>query len=89
MSCYCDYEPNEFLNVQMRKARKQHKCEECHDVIDVGETYEYVSGNSDGRLWTAKTCEHCAIQRKELLAQTGRTCFYYGDLQEMLRESYR
>ncbi|RLI71035.1 hypothetical protein DRO91_06085 [Candidatus Heimdallarchaeota archaeon] len=47
------------------KARKKHKCTECHRVIEPGETYERVKGLFDGCWWEHKTCVDCLSIRNE------------------------
>lgn len=50
-----------LLDSGTRKARKDHRCGECHRTIDPGETYRFwswVGGDCDGFL-TAKMCAHC------------------------------
>ena len=49
-----------------RKARKEHKCCECGEIIKVGEKYEYFSGCYDGKWWVYKTCEVCSNIRDDL-----------------------
>ena len=40
------------------KARKQHKCDFCGKIIEVGESYERAT-YKDGDIFTWKTCERC------------------------------
>jgi hypothetical protein len=40
------------------KARKPHRCSDCHRRIDPGETYRRGVG-FDGTAWTWKDCAHC------------------------------
>jgi len=52
-NCSCVYvgpeeDGNEFLKEKMVVAKKDYKCGECHNVISIGEKYEYVSGKWDG-----------------------------------------
>ena len=51
---------NEFTNITVRKARKQHECSECLRPILVGAKYEYAVGKFDGEIWTTHTCLECA-----------------------------
>jgi hypothetical protein len=52
-----------------RRARKEHRCDECHRVIRVGEPYYWATGLSyeyDG--WeTYSTCQHCRAATEWLL----------------------
>jgi hypothetical protein len=66
-----DYdEENAFYSALIRTARKEHKCCECGRTIRAGEIYEYVSGKTDGDVWTAKTCAECTAIRKALVCGT-------------------
>lgn len=42
-----------------RRARKEHRCDDCHRVIRKGETYIRGVGLGDGTAWTWKECAHC------------------------------
>lgn len=57
--CYCDYDPPEFYHLEIRRARKPHKCHECGGFISVGEQYEHVRGKWEGYVDTFNTCERC------------------------------
>lgn len=56
-SCDCDG-PSAFTKAT-RKARKEHWCFECHDMIRVGDVYVYQSGVWDGRPDSFRTCVTC------------------------------
>lgn len=66
-SCACniDYEPPEFFNDRIMRARKEHKCCECGEAICIGEKYEYITGKWDGNFDTFKTCLPCSRIRKQ------------------------
>jgi hypothetical protein len=64
----CDCESPEAFFQTARRARVQHRCCECGDLISVGEQYEYVSGVWDGRGASFKTCAQCAGVRKFYVA---------------------
>lgn len=66
-------ESPEFFVEKMRKARKEHICDECGSVIDKGEFYQHVSAKWDGVVQTVKTCEFCKDVR--IMAEN----FYYED----------
>jgi hypothetical protein len=55
----------------MPKARKDHKCCECGDIIKKGDIYEYVSGKWEGEFDTYKTCMICSRIRKDYCAPFG------------------
>ena len=50
--------PSAFRSV-IRKARKAHKCCECHNVINIGDRYQYSSGIWDGEPDSYKQCLGC------------------------------
>lgn len=66
-----DCEMPQAFQQKMRKAKKEHKCCECHKIIAVGETYEYSSGVWDGRPASFKTCTECVAIRSEYTQSTG------------------
>ena len=49
-SCYTHAQP---------RAKKEHKCCECHGMIPPGETYHRISGVWDGTAETFKRCSVC------------------------------
>jgi hypothetical protein len=48
-----------------RKARKAHKCCECHGTIQPGEKYHFHHGVWDGRASSYKVCADCEALRAE------------------------
>ena len=50
---------------EKRKARKAHKCCECHGTIQPGETYQYHHGVWDNRALSFKVCDDCEALRVE------------------------
>lgn len=56
-----DYDPAMVWREAWRRARKQHRCEECSRPIDPGERYHFVTGlNEPGDpWWSAKQCGQC------------------------------
>lgn len=80
--CVCEPmegEPWTQLSDQWRRARKEHKCCECEDIIRVGERYNYLTGVFEGKLEIWKTCEFCAHERTRLQAKAPFT-IAFGDL---------
>ena len=68
MECACieGYDGNvDFYKDRNVKARKEHRCGECGEVIKIGEIYEYVFGKCEGNVFTAKTCLPCLEIRKK------------------------
>lgn len=47
------------LSQGMRKARKPHRCCECHAAINPGDSYEDVAGVDGNAFVTYKTCGPC------------------------------
>lgn len=52
------------------KARKLHRCCECHGAINPGDTYEKFFVVHDGDASNFKTCQKCAEARDWLLNET-------------------
>lgn len=44
---------------KIRKARREHRCSECREVIPIGARYHYASGVWDSRAHSFKTCLSC------------------------------
>ena len=84
MFCSCDYDQPDFINTEIRKAKKEHKCCECGYTIKPGEQYEYVFGLWNVKPDTYKTCERCLDLRENLLQIFG--CYYYTQLFDQYRE---
>jgi len=68
-----------FARTELRRARKEHHCQECQGRIAVGELYELNTGLYDDGFSTFKTCAIC----REI-----RNCYccnwYYGGVWEEL-----
>ena len=62
----CDYEPCEFWEPRIVRARKEHECCECHETIHRGEEYEYLAYKFDGDFGIAKTCLSCLLVRQSI-----------------------
>ncbi len=74
-SCYTESRP---------RARKEHECCECREVIPVGAHYENVTGIWDGSPGRYKTCLSC-VEIRDHFACDGSL---FGHLWEDLRESF-
>jgi len=59
-------EPIECYGMKTRKARKEHKCCECHGVIQRGELYHYHHGIFDGNPVHYKVCADCEALRERV-----------------------
>jgi hypothetical protein len=57
----CDFDGDlEFSSIRIVKSsRKRTQCSECSGWIEVGESYQSVTGKNDD-FWTFKTCLVCA-----------------------------
>jgi hypothetical protein len=61
-----DYEPWDFYDQRIVKARKPHKCCECYREIAAGSEYECITGKCDGYIDRYKTCLDCMNIRRGL-----------------------
>lgn len=59
IDCFCDYDAPAFYHMEIRRARKPHKCWECGGPILAGEHYEHVRGKWDNMVDTFNTCVRC------------------------------
>jgi uncharacterized protein with PIN domain len=85
-NCLCDVGVDDFaemIETRVNKARKEHKCHECQELIKPGEKYLVEKEVFDGRLSTHKTCLRCKEVRDAYLS-----AFYWGRVWEDLRECF-
>ena len=55
-----DADPVEFFDsVLVRKAKKDHQCDECGETITAGSTYERVSYRFEGEFAMERRCSSC------------------------------
>ena len=80
MDCYCDGERASVYVAKKKKARKQHKCNECNRVISVGEIYERVFGVWDGSVDNYKTCQRCLNLRDYAYDNFPCICWSHGNM---------
>jgi hypothetical protein len=73
----CD-ERVELLSSNIHKARKEHKCHECHRKINPKEEYVKEVFISGGDFTTHKTCEDCYSLRQVFFSSG----WFYGQLWE-------
>ena len=79
--CYCDYDSPEWTSHRnVKKSRKQHKCEECRAIIPAGSTYEYVCGMWDGSINYFYTCNLCVELREWATISVPCFCWAHGNL---------
>jgi hypothetical protein len=72
-----------FFDERFPKARKEHRCCECGEAIQPGETYEYVKGCWDGEFSVYKTCMTCRAIRHDYCCT-----WVYGELREAMWEAF-
>jgi hypothetical protein len=81
---------NDFTCETKRKARKQHRCRECRNLIEPGQTYTHHSSLYDGHVSTHKTCQKCdrveEAHAKAERAMGGDASFYVGELLDTVKE---
>ena len=65
--CFADSERPRFYDMAWRRAKKEHRCCECHDPIPIGARYEYVAGRWDD-FADFKTCDRCVRARDRVKA---------------------
>ena len=86
--CYCDYgEGPEMMTEKTVKARKAHKCTECHGTIAPGEAYLNTWGIWEGEAHTFKRCADCIDLMKWAEAHVPCICWLYGDTHSNIREA--
>lgn len=85
--CACDYEPAEVYQAAIRKARKEHVCDECGAKIIPGDRYENVFGVWEGYGSTWKTCEHCRDIRQWVKNNVPCLCWAHGNTIEDCKEA--
>jgi hypothetical protein len=79
-----DYDGSyDFFSTERVRARKPHRCEECHQIIPVGSVYERHSGKFDGDFYSGKACLLCAEIRDVFSCGDS---YEYGTLWELMRE---
>lgn len=87
MDCSCDYDPAAFYLCSIRKARKQHRCDECAGTVMPGEKYEHATGKWDSGVYTFKTCERCVDLRTWVQNNVPCLCWSHGSGDEALRDA--
>lgn len=86
LDCDCDY--SAVWDERKLRARKEHRCSECHGTIKRGETYTRIASLYDGRWTTIRRCEDCSVILCDLgrLTTGGCHCYTGGDLMADLHE---
>jgi hypothetical protein len=75
---YCDCDSYdaaspEFCNITYPKAKKPHRCDECHGPIFVGEKYRRLAGKWEGEFMVLCECPACSELRQ--WAEISKPCF--------------
>lgn len=63
--CIGEQRMSDVCNDKTRRARKQHKCCECYESIEVGQEYCYWSGIWECEPFDYKQCLNCRTLMKE------------------------
>lgn len=90
MCMYEGSDPATLLHSRAQKARKEHKCSECHRSIMPGEKYLAERFVFEGSASSLKVCRHCQVVRDWLTKECGGYV-YEGlaeDIHEHAQESY-
>lgn len=77
-----DYCSTDFYREVPRRAAKPHRCCECKDAIQVGDSHRYATGKSDGMFWDYRTCEPCYEIRKTFVCSS----WLFGELWDSIDE---
>lgn len=82
LQCSCDFDGGswDFFDERTVKARKEHVCGECGEIIKSGEEYSCAAGKFEGCFETHKTCRHC----RQIAKNFG--CFNFGELFFAIRD---
>lgn len=87
-ACSCDEaERFDILSQKTVRARKQHRCCECHRTIEPGEHYENIRGVCCGEMVIMKTCPFCVRVRDDLVSM--HYCVVYEGLWELVGQIER
>ena len=86
--CDCDLEPPTVFRETKRKARKDHKCNDCRGRIVAGETYTETFGVWDGDARRFKRCADCDEFISWAHTQDDCLCLEVGDVLNSTLESF-
>lgn len=79
----CGYdEQAEFYSSAIVRAKKVHKCTECHEAISSGSKYERATGKWEGDISTYKTCLSCVEIRNHFVCEGWAFGLLWSDLEE-------
>lgn len=79
----------QILSDAIRRARKQHRCEECGRVIAAGEKYRTYSWKESvgDEPRTGKQCARCVAFMAAAFDSSDEACFTVGDIRSFLAET--
>ena len=80
----CALDAPSCFSSRIRRARKLHRCYECHEGIPLGTQYEHASGIWDGRPDAFRACLSC-VEIRDHFACDG---FVYGQLWVELEDNF-
>ena len=83
--CY-DGDPADVFTEKTRKARAEHQCYECRNLIERAESYLYITMLYDGRWSSYHICRFCAAAGEWLNAVCGG--YAIGNLYDELQEHW-
>lgn len=86
MSCECDYEPAKLSSFGERRARKQHRCDDCGGVIQPGERYKWGKWLYEDEWWGHKRCADCQFIMCELDSLIECWCNVWGGFDERIEQ---
>jgi hypothetical protein len=88
--CECDIDNYTQAYIEVvRKARKDHSCYECGNVITKGDKYTICSGVNDHRGFSYKWCHDCATKKNLMCSIERGFCWIFGDLLTCIEECRR
>jgi hypothetical protein len=79
-----DDDPASFYETRKPRARKEHRCGECREVIRPGDLHEYVVGLWDGHFDSHRTCLSC-VEIRDHFQCNG---WLFGQLWEDLESNF-
>jgi hypothetical protein len=82
---------DDFHNHSQRRARKEHRCSECHGGIRSGEIYSVFTGVFEGDFYSIKMCAHCGPAYEAANKESWRVGgegLEFGSLHEDVFESH-
>ena len=63
-------------------ARKEHRCQECRQIINIGDKYEKITEVFEGEISTHKTCTNC-VSIRDVFFSDG---YFFGNIIEAMEE---